>query len=40
MPTQTDEFAEDEGDLLADRAVLEPRAMYQDLLEGEAGYGG
>lgn len=36
MPTQTDEFSEDEGDLLADRAVLEPRAMYEDLLEGEA----
>ncbi len=36
MPTLTDELAEDEGDLLADRAVLEPRAMYEDLLAGEA----
>ena len=36
MPTQTDEFSEDEGDFLADRAALEPRAMYEYLLEGEA----
>lgn len=31
-----DEMSEDEGDSLADRAALEPRAIYQDLLEGEA----
>ena len=31
-----DEMAEDAGDLLADRAVLEPRAMYEAMLRGEA----
>ncbi len=36
LDTQDGEFAEDEGDFLGDRAVLEPRAMYEDLLEGGA----
>ena len=36
LDTQTNEAEEDEGDLLADRAVLEPRAILEDLLEGEA----
>ena len=31
-----DEMAEDEGDALAARAVLEPRAMREAMLEGEA----
>ncbi len=36
LDTQDGEFSEDEGDFLGDRAVLEPRAMYEDLLEGGA----
>ncbi len=32
----TDEISEDEGDALADRAVLDPRAMRDALLSGEA----
>ena len=36
MDTQDGEFAEDEGDFLADRAVLVPRAMQESLLAGEA----
>ena len=31
-----DEMSEDEGDALADRAVLDPRAMREAMLEGEA----
>ncbi len=36
LDTQSNEAEEDEGDLLGDRAVLEPRAVLEDLLEGEA----
>ncbi len=36
LDTQSNEAAEDEGDLLADRAALVPRSIYEDLLEGEA----
>ncbi len=36
MDTQDGESAEDEGDFLADRAVLVPRAMQESLLAGEA----
>ena len=36
LDTQTAEAAEDEGDLLGDRAALVPRAVLEDLLEGEA----
>ena len=36
LDTQSNEAEEDEGDFLADRAVLEPRAIHESLLEGEA----
>ncbi len=36
LDTQSNEAEEDEGDLLGDRAVLEPRAILEDLLHGEA----
>ena len=36
LDTQTGEAAEDEGDLFGDRAALVPRAVLEDLLEGEA----
>src|SRR5579875_1562198 len=36
LDTQDGEMAEDEGDFLADRAALVPRAIFEDLLQGEA----
>ena len=36
LDTQSNEAEADEGDLLADRAALVPRSIYEDLLEGEA----